>query len=281
MNAFNNSFAPELLKDQVIIVTGGGTGLGKAMARGFLSLGAKVVLAGRKADVLENAIAELAVSREDIIGIPTDVRDPGRVDELFEKSIKRFGKVDALVNNAAVNLVSPTERLNHVAFRLVVDTVLMGTIHCVLTAGDYWIKNHLRGNVLNIITGYAKDGSGFVVPSAVAKAGVRVLTKSLATEWAKYGIRFNAIAPGPFPTDGAFSRILPDERMREMAIKKVPMQRFGEMHELANLASFLLSDLSGYISGEVITIDGALHLNLSAEMNYLADYFLKGEWKCF
>jgi len=281
MKPEENSLPPDLLKDQVIIVTGGGTGLGKGMARGFLKLGAKVVIAGRKKNVLDLAVEELSENSADVIGITVDVRDPGMVEELLEKSVASYGKVDSIVNNAAVNLVSPTERLNHVSFRLVVETVLMGTVHCVLAAGDYWIKNKMPGNVLNIVTGYSGDGSGFVVPSAIAKAGVRVLTKSLATEWAKYGIRFNAIAPGPFPTDGAFNRILPSDEMQRLAVEKIPMQRFGKLHELANLASFLLSDLSSYISGEVISIDGALHLNLAGEMNSLADFFLNKDWKYF
>jgi NAD(P)-dependent dehydrogenase (short-subunit alcohol dehydrogenase family) len=279
MNNQTNKFPSDLLLDKVVVITGGGTGLGKAMAKKFLELGARVVISGRKKEVLNAAVEEFASYKNDIHSVASDVRDAGCVEELLADSIDRFGKVDALVNNAAVNLVSPTEKLSHAAFRLVVDTVLIGTINCTLAFGKQWIQKKQPGNVLNIVTGYASNGSGFVVPSAASKAGVQVLTKSLAVEWAKYNIRFNGIAPGPFPTEGAFGRLMPLKEMQELAISHIPMRRFGNPEELANLASFLLSDISSYITGEIIHIDGGLRLNLAGEMNVLEHYFMRDDWR--
>lgn len=269
-------FSEQLLAGKTAVITGGGSGLGFAMAERFLQLGARVAISGRRESVLREAAVTLGALGE-ILAIPCDVRDLFQVEELFAETVDRWGSIDILVNNAAANFVSPTEDLTPNAFRVIVDTVLMGTINATLTIGKQWIQEARGGSVLNIVTGYATNGSSFVVPSAAAKAAVQTLTKSLAVEWAKYGVRFNAIAPGQFPTAGAFDRLLPTAELREMAITKIPAGRFGDPEELANLAAFLVSDLSSYITGEVIHIDGGFGLNLAGELNSL-DVLSKQDW---
>lgn len=259
----------DALKGKVILVTGGGTGLGKSMAGYFLQLGAKVVITSRKQDILENTAAALMEGfGGEVIPLVCDVSDPGSVEMMFSKALGLAGKVDAVLNNAAANFISPTERLSPKAFRVIVDIVLMGTANMTLTAGKYWIANGLPGNFLNIVTTYAFTGSGYVVPSAAAKAGVLAITRSLAVEWAKYKIRSNAIAPGPFPTEGAWSRLLPGSLAGEFdPAKKVPLGRVGDHQELANLAAYLISDFSAFINGEVVTIDGGEWLKGAGEFN--------------
>jgi NAD(P)-dependent dehydrogenase (short-subunit alcohol dehydrogenase family) len=183
--------------------------------------------------------------------------------------VVRFGRIDALLNNSAGNFISPTERLSYKAFDVVVDIVLRGTYYFTLAVGKYWIENKIPGTVLNISTTYATTGSGYVVPSAVAKGGALILIKSLAAEWAKYGIRLNAIAPGPFPTKGAWDRLFPEPLVKMIdPISRIPLKRVGEHQELANLAAYLLSDYSAYITGECITIDGGEVLS-AGEFNHL------------
>ncbi|MCC5937899.1 MAG: SDR family oxidoreductase [Lunatimonas sp.] len=259
----------DALSGQVILVTGGGTGLGKSMSGYFLDLGAKVVIVSRKREVLEEAATELMERHGgEVIPLACDISNAEEVERMFEKTIERAGKVDSVLNNAAANFISPTERLSTRAFRVIVDIVLMGTVNMTLTAGKYWIANGLPGNFLNIVTTYASTGSGYVVPSAAAKAGVLAITRSLAVEWAKYSIRSNAIAPGPFPTEGAWSRLLPGNLAEEFdPAKKVPVGRVGDHQELANLAAYLLSDFSAFINGEVITIDGGEWLKGAGEFN--------------
>lgn len=261
----------DALKGKTIIVTGGGTGLGKAMGRYFLQLGANLVITSRKMDVLEVAAQELEKETGGkVLPVSCDIRKYEEIEAVINASVEKFGKVDGVLNNAAGNFISPTERLNAKAFDTIVDIVLKGTYNFTLAMGKHWIEKEQKGTFLNIVTTYAWTGSGYVVPSACAKAGVLALTRSLAVEWAKYGIRSNAIAPGPFPTEGAWSRLLPGDMVKKFdPAKKVPLKRTGEHQELANLAAYLMSDFSAYINGDVITIDGGEWLMGAGEFNNL------------
>ncbi len=262
-------FKEDLLKEKTIIVTGGGTGLGKSMAARFGELGANLVIASRREQVIQDAADELRKTGADVLGIPCDVRDPANVKEMVDAAKNKFGKIDVLLNNAAGNFISPTENLSPNGFKAVVDIVLNGTFNCTHAVGKEMIADG-GGSILNIVTTYAWTGSGYVVPSAAAKAGVLAITRSLAVEWAKYGIRSNAIAPGPFPTKGAWSRLAPPGLGIEKKMKnRIPLKRFGEHIELANLAAYLLSDEAGYINGEVVTIDGGEWLKGAGQFNEL------------
>jgi len=259
------------LENKVILVTGGGSGLGKSMVKYFLELGANVVITSRREELLIEVAKEFnSKHNSEVFPIACDVRKIDEVENVINKSYKKFGKIDCLVNNAAGNFISPTERLSTRAFDAVIDIVLKGTINFTLTQGKKWIKDKSDGNILNIVTTYSWTGSGYVVPSACAKAGVLSMTRSLAVEWAKYKIRSNAIAPGPFPTKGAWERLLPGDLKEKFdPSKKVPVGRVGEHQELSNLAAYLLSDYSSYINGEVITIDGAEWLKGAGQFNHL------------
>ncbi len=259
------------LKGKTIVVTGGGSGLGKSMSEYFLSLGANIVITSRREELLKK-VAEGMMKKfgGKVLPLSCDVRDPELVSKVLDDSFSKFNKIDCLINNAAGNFISPTERLSTRAFDAVIDIVLKGTINFSLMLGKKWIEKKDSGNILNIVTTYAWTGSGYVVPSACAKAGVLALTKSLAVEWAKYKIRSNAIAPGPFPTKGAWERLLPgDLKDKFDPSKKVPLKRVGEHHELANLAAYLVSDYSSYINGEVVTIDGGEWLKGAGQFNNL------------
>ncbi|MBS1622589.1 MAG: SDR family oxidoreductase [Bacteroidetes bacterium] len=271
---------PGALKDRNIIVTGGGTGLGKAMTRYFLQLGARVVITSRKLDVLEATAKELeAETGGKCVALHCDVKSYDEVEAMVNKAIEALGSVDILVNNAAGNFISPTERLSANAFKSIIDIVLNGSINCTLALGKIWIAQKQTNKVvLNMSTTYSWTGSGFVVPSATAKAGVLAMTRSLAVEWARYGIRMNAIAPGPFPTKGAWDRLAPgDFKERFDLIKRVPLRRAGEHQELANLAAYLVSDYSAYINGEVVTIDGGEWLQGAGEFS-MFDGVKPEEW---
>ena len=259
------------LENKVILVTGGGSGLGKSMVKYFLELGANVVITSRREELLIEVAKEFnSKHNSEVFPIACDVRKIDEVENVINKSYKKFGKIDCLVNNAAGNFISPTERLSTRAFDAVIDIVLKGTINFTLSLGKKWIKEKSDGNILNIVTTYSWTGSGYVVPSACAKAGVLSMTRSLAVEWAKYKIRSNAIAPGPFPTKGAWERLLPGDLKEKFdPSKKVPVGRVGEHQELSNLAAYLLSDYSSYINGEVITIDGAEWLKGAGQFNHL------------
>ncbi|MGY6522332.1 MAG: SDR family oxidoreductase [Mongoliitalea sp.] len=259
------------LKGKNILITGGGTGLGKSMGIYFSKLGANLIITSRKLDVLQATATEIQqMTRGKVLPVACDVRDIEQVEALFDEADSMFGCVDVVLNNAAGNFISPTERLSSNAFNTVIDIVLKGTSNVTLTAGKRWIAAKQKGTFLNIVTTYAWTGSGYVVPSAAAKAGVLAMTRSLAVEWAKYGIRSNAIAPGPFPTEGAWSRLLPGDLVKKFdPAKKVPVGRVGEHQELANLAAYLVSDFSAYVNGEVVTIDGGEWLMGAGEFNNL------------
>lgn len=261
----------DALKDKIIIVTGGGSGLGKAMTRYFLQLGAKVAITSRNLDKLKQTATELEQETGGtVLPVACDVRNWEEVEAMKNTVVQNFGVIDILVNNAAGNFISPTERLTHSAFDSILDIVLKGTKNCTLSIGKYWIDQKHPGTILNIVTTYSWTGSAYVVPSACAKAGVLAMTRSLAVEWAKYNIRFNAIAPGPFPTQGAWERLLPGDLAEKFDMrKKVPLRRVGEHQELANLAAYLVSDYSAYMNGEVVTLDGGEWLQGAGEFNML------------
>lgn len=262
----------DALKGKVIVVTGGGSGLGKAMTKYFMELGAKVAITSRNIEKLLNTVKELETETNgNCLAVQCDVRHYDQVEAMLQEVLNTYGKVDVLVNNAAGNFISPTERLSPNAFDTVLDIVLKGSKNCTLAFGKHWIDtNQNNSTILNIVTTYAFTGSAYVVPSAAAKAGVLAMTRSLAVEWAKYGIRTNAIAPGPFPTQGAWDRLLPGDLAEKFDMsKKVPLKRVGNHQELANLAAYLVSDFSAYINGEVIVIDGGEWLKGAGEFNIL------------
>ena len=271
-------FDPDLLKNKTVIITGGGTGLGKSMAQRFGELGANLVITSRKLEVLEETAKEIRTSGASVLPVQCDVRKTNEVEKMVSQTVEEFGSVNVLVNNAAGNFISPTEKLSPGGFKVIVDIVLNGTFNCTLSVGQEMIKSG-GGVILNIITTYAWTGSGYVVPSACAKAGVLAMTRSLAVEWAKHGIRTNAIAPGPFPTEGAWKRlVVPGLGIEKKMKKRIPLKRFGEQRELADLATFLISDGTGYINGEVVTIDGGEWLKGAGQFNDL-DKVPNSVWK--
>lgn len=262
-------FDPTLLEGKTVLVTGGGSGLGLSMSRRFASLGARVAITGRNAERLREAAATIDPTGARVFAHPADVRELEQVDEMVARAEEALGPVDALVNNAAGNFLAPTEDLSARAFDAVVRTVLHGTFHATLAVGRRMIERGSGGSILSIATTYAWTGSAFVVPSATAKAGVLALTRSLAVEWATYGIRLNAIAPGPFPTEGAWGALMPTPEVEAEARARIPMGRFGEHDELTSLAAFLLSDAAPFINGECVTIDGGEWLSGAGEFNHL------------
>ncbi len=260
-------YAPDLLNDQHVVVTGGGTGLGRAMAERFAALGAAVTIGGRREEPLRETV-EAMRGNGWVAGWQTvNVREAESVAAFFEAAEERYGPVTRLVNNAAANFLAPSHTLTPNGFDAVVRTNLYGSFYCTQWCGQRWIERGEPGVVLSIVTTYAETGSAFVLPSAVSKAGVVAMTRSLAAEWGTYGIRLNAVAPGPFPTKGAWERLVPDPQIAEHMKRRVPLGRFGEPEELANLAAFLLSDLSSYLSGEVIALDGGEVLASGGQFN--------------
>ena len=261
-------FASDALEGKTVLITGGGSGLGLSMAGRFLELGARVAIAGRSEERLQEAANQLKAPGR-LFTHPCDVRDATQVETLTAALWDQFGGVNVVVNNAAGNFLAATEDLSANAFDAVVGIVLYGTFNVSTAIARRWIKEQRGGNMLNILTTYAWTGSAFVVPSAAAKAGVLAMTRSLAVEWATYGMRMNAIAPGPFPTEGAWARLLPTPELEAESLSRIPLGRFGRHDELANLAAFLISDAASYINGECVTIDGGAWMSSGGLFNGL------------
>ncbi|XP_072459711.1 2,4-dienoyl-CoA reductase [(3E)-enoyl-CoA-producing], mitochondrial isoform X1 [Notamacropus eugenii] len=261
---------PNSFQGKVAFITGGGTGIGKGMTSVFSSLGATCVIASRNIDVLKATAEEISSQTGNKVhAVQCDVRDPEKVKNAVSELIKVAGLPDVIVNNAAGNFISPSERLSPNAWKTITDIVLNGTAYVTLEIGKELIKAQKGAAFLSITTIYAQSGSGFVVPSASAKAGVDVLNMSLASEWGRYGMRFNTIQPGPIKTKGAFSRLDPTGAFEKEMIERLPCGRLGTVEELANLAAFLCSDFASWINGAVIRFDGGEYVFLSGEFNSL------------
>lgn len=275
-------FTSDTLSKQTILITGGGSGLGLAMAKGFAKSGANIAICGRTEEKLVKASKEIQAENEEIESryYVCDVRDHEAVNSMINQIVKDFGSMEGLVNNAAGNFLSASEDLTPGGFKAIIDIVLHGSFNCTHAFGNYLIdKKKKDGRILNIVTTYAEStGCAFVLPSACSKAGVLAMTRSLAYEWAEYGIRLNAIAPGPFPTEGAWSRLVPDKMAEKLFISKIPMKRYGEKEELSNLATFLMSDLSSYITGECVVIDGGERLQ-AGQFNFLTGLMSRSKLK--
>ncbi len=259
-------FRDDLLSGKRILITGGGTGLGRSMAERFVALGARVAICGRRPEPLDETARALGPAVETR---SCDIRDANAVEDMVA-SLWESGPIDALVNNAAGNFIARTETLSPRAVDAVVNIVLHGTAYMTLACGRRWLAEKHPGNVLSIVTTYAWTGSAYVVPSAMAKAGVLAMTRSLAVEWGGRGVRLNAIAPGPFPTPGAWERLVPRPDLARAFETQNPLGRTGRHEELANLACFLLADESAYVNGEVVTIDGGEWLKGAGQFNFLS-----------
>ncbi len=263
-------YQPDLLKGKRVLITGGGTGLGKEAAARIMALGGEPVIVGRRAEVLAAAADELITKTGGRISWKAlDIRDADGVDAVVGE-IWADAPVDALINNAAGNFLARTETLSHRAVDAVVNIVLHGGAYMTLACGKRWLAHEWPGNVISIVTTYAWTGSAYVVPSAMAKAGVLAMTRSLAVEWGGRGIRLNAIAPGPFPTEGAWSRLAPNDDLAKTFETRNPLNRPGTKEEFTNLVAFLLSDGAAYINGEVVTIDGGEWLEGAGQFNFAA-----------
>jgi len=250
-------FQADLLKGKRILITGGGTGLGRSIGKRYLQLGAELIICGRRLDVLEAAAKELSAETGGAVTpLPCDVRDADAVEQMMNR-IWETAPLDILVNNAAGTFLAQTHKLSPRAIDSVLGIVLHGSAYCTVAAGRRWIEAGRPGTVLSILTLGALTGAPFTAPSAMAKAGVLAMTRSLAAEWGPKGIRLVAIAPGPFPTPGAWERLMPEQKTKGEPIEKtIPLRRVGQHEELANLASFLVSDQASYITGECVVIDG-------------------------
>ena len=271
-------FNDNLLENKTIIITGGGTGLGKSMARRFGELGANLVISGRRKEVLEETANEFSKSGINVLTCPGDVRKIEDVELMSKQSIDKFGKVDALLNNAAGNFISPTKDLSHKGFDAIANIVFHGTFYMTHSVGKRLIEASHKASIINILTTWVWTGSPYVVPSAMSKSGINAMTKSLAAEWGKYGIKVNGIAPGPFPTKGAWERLNPDNNNDDGMMSTVPLGRVGEMIELQNLATFLMADGCDYLTGQTIGIDGAQYLTGGGTFSQL-DKLSDDDWE--
>lgn len=274
-------FSPDLLKDRHILVTGGGSGLGLLMAQAFASHGATVSICGRNAERLLKARASMvSQTTASVYTYVADIKQPEQVEAMFKHLEEIAGPINGLVNNAAGNFLSASEDLSPNAFKSVIDTVLNGSFYASLYFGKALIANGKPGTIINIVTTYTSTGCAFVLPSACAKAGVEAMTKSLAFEWANYGIRVNAIAPGPFPTEGAWTRLVPDPKFEKMFLAKNPSKRYGEPTEIQHAALYLMSDASTYVNGTVLTIDGGERLS-GGQFNFIDQLYPRETLKSF
>ncbi|ASS74498.1 2,4-dienoyl-CoA reductase [Tumebacillus algifaecis] len=250
------------MKDKVVIVTGGSNGMGKAMAKKFAQEGMKVVITGRTAEKLLATKREIEQYDGQVLTVEMDVRDPELVQKMVDQTKAEFGRIDFLVNNAAGNFICPAEKLSLNGWNSVINIVLNGTFYCSQAVGKEWIENGQRGSILNILATYAWTAGAGVVHSAAAKAGVQSLTRTLAVEWgSRYGIRVNAIAPGPIAETGGAEKLLLSEEMHQATLESIPLKRLGRVEEVADLAYFLFSPQAEYINGDCITIDGGQWLN--------------------
>jgi len=263
----DDAYSSDLLADHHVVVTGGGTGLGRAMAMRCADLGAAVTINGRRTEPLDETVADIREAGGDAEGISCNVRDHDSVSDFFDEAEDRQGPVTALVNNAAANFLAAAEDISPNGFDAIVKTNLYGSFYCTQTCGKRWLERETDGVVLSIATTYAETGSAYVLPSAMSKAGIVAMTRSLAAEWGSAGIRLNAIAPGPFPTKGAWDRLVPGSDMEEQMRQRIPVRRFGEPEELADLCVFMLSDLALYMNGEVVTFDGGEKLAAGGQFN--------------
>ena len=277
---YNKGMLPEgTFNNKVVLITGGGTGLGKSIGEYLVKLGAKIIITSRRQNVIDETAEKFnKISKNSTIAIAGDVRNHEDVKNVIETGFKHFKSIDCLINNAAGNFISPTERLTPGAFDAIIDIVLKGSTYYTLLLGKKWIKNKIPGTILNITTTYAFTGSGYVIPSACAKGGLSSMTRSIAAEWAKYKIRCNAIAPGPFPTKGAWDRLVPPGFSKFINMtKRIPLKRMGEHQELSNLAAYLLSDYSSYMTGEIVTLDGGEWTYNAGQFSFL-DKIPKAMW---
>jgi NAD(P)-dependent dehydrogenase (short-subunit alcohol dehydrogenase family) len=272
-------FTDDLLRGRRILITGGGTGIGLSIGRRFLSLGAELVICGRREQVLAEAAESLKRETGGKVAYKScDIRDAAQVDGLIEW-IWGEAPLDGLINNAAGNFIAQSETLSPRAVDAVLGIVLHGSAYVTLNCGRRWLAEGRHASVLSIITTYAWTGSAYVVPSAMAKAGVLAMTRSLAVEWGGRGIRLNAIAPGPFPTAGAWERLVPKPELAAAFEAKNPMKRAGRHEELADLAAFLMADNVGYINGEVVTIDGGEWLQGAGQFNFIGPLMSEADWQ--
>ena len=270
-------FKENLLENKRILVTGGGSGLGKAMSERYLELGAKVYICGRRKSVLEDSAKEMMDNHGgSVIPISCDIKVSEAIEEMIDQ-IWSEGPLDGLVNNAAGNFISRTEDLSPRAFNAIANIVFNGTFYTTNCVGKRWIKEGLKGSIISILTTWVYSSGPYTVPSAMSKSGLATMTKSLAAEWGNRGIRLNAIAPGPFPTKGAWDRLAPGGKGADM-MDSIPMKRTGDLNELSNLAVFLMADGCDYLTGEIVTIDGGQWLNHAGNFYEMLKNVSDDEW---